>query len=342
MVRGSRLLVAVAAGLVAAGCGSSGAGTAASPSASPTAASKLTGSLTVLAAASLTEAFNDTKASLEKEYSGLNLTYSFAGSQALVTQVMNGAPADVIATADQTTMQKLVTASLVETPTVFARNKLEIVVAPGNPKAIKGLSDLAATGLTVVLADPSVPAGKFAAQALQKAGVTVTPKSLELDVKSVLQKVAMGEADAGIVYVTDVTAAGTTVAGVDNPRRAERHRHLSHRGDQDEQEPRRRGRLRHRVRLRRRPDGTPEARLPGPMSRGRPPLGLLVPAAGAVALVLLPLVGLLLRAPWGGIALGAALHRRAHGAAALARVLARRGGGVGCSSACPWAGCWPG
>ena len=217
MVRGSRLLAALAAGLVAAGCGSSGAGTATSPSASPTAASKLTGSLTVLAAASLTEAFNDTKAGLEKEYSGLHLTYSFAGSQALVTQVTNGAPADVIATADQTSMQKLVTASLVETPTVFAHNKLEIVVPPGNPKAIKGLSDLAAAGLTVVLADPSVPVGKFAAQALQKAGVTVTPKSLELDVKSVLQKVAMGEADAGIVYVTDVTAAGTTVAGVTIP-----------------------------------------------------------------------------------------------------------------------------
>jgi molybdate transport system substrate-binding protein len=177
----------------------------------------LTGPLTVLAAASLTEAFNDTKTTLEREHAGLHITYSFAGSQALVTQIVNGAPADVVATADETTMSRLVTAALVETPTVFAHNRLEIAVAPGNPRGIRGLADLAAPNLTVVLADPSVPAGKFAQQALQKAGVTVTPKSLELDVKSVLQKVAIGEADAGIVYVTDVTAAGATVAGVPIP-----------------------------------------------------------------------------------------------------------------------------
>jgi molybdate transport system substrate-binding protein len=215
MVKVVRLLGAVVAATVAAGCGSSTA-----PPASPTTSapgSALTGPLTVLAAASLTEAFKDTKTSLQQAHSGLNITYSFAGSQTLVSQIQNGAPADVVATADQASMQTLVTAALVEAPTVFARNRLEIAVAPGNPKGIKGLADLAAPGLTVVLADPSVPAGKFAKQALQKAGVTVTPKSLELDVKSVLQKVAIGEADAGIVYVTDVTAAGTTVAGVPIP-----------------------------------------------------------------------------------------------------------------------------
>jgi molybdate transport system substrate-binding protein len=211
-VRGIRLGgLAVAVAIAAAGCGSSGGAPPSSPG------STLTGPLTVLAAASLTEAFNGTKTTLEREHAGLHVTYSFAGSQALVTQVVNGAPADVVATADETTMSRLVTAALVEAPTVFAHNRLEIAVAPGNPKGIRGLADLAAPNLTVVLADPSVPAGRFAQQALQKAGVTVTPRSLELDVKSVLQKVAMGEADAGIVYVTDVTAAGATVAGVAIP-----------------------------------------------------------------------------------------------------------------------------
>jgi molybdate transport system substrate-binding protein len=216
MIKAVRLLGVVAATTVAAtGCGSSSAGSA-TPSPSG-AASKLTGPLTVLAAASLTEAFTDTKTTLEKAHSGLAITYSFAGSQQLVSQIQNGAPADVVATADQASMNTLATAGLVDFPTVFAHNKLEIVVAPGNPKAVKGLADLARPDLIVVLEDPSVPAGKFARQALQKANITVNPKSLELDVKSELQKVVMGEADAGIVYVTDVTAAGSTVTGVPIP-----------------------------------------------------------------------------------------------------------------------------
>jgi molybdate transport system substrate-binding protein len=212
MVRAVSLLGVVAAATVAAGCGSGATGSA-SPSPSGS-ASKLSGPLTVLAAASLTEAFNDAKKTLEAKSPGLAITYSFAGSQQLVSQVQNGAPADVVATADQASMSTLSTAGLVDPPTVFAHNRLEIAVAPDNPKGVKGLADLARPDLVVVLADPSVPAGKFARQALQKANVTVTPKSLELDVKSVLRKVAMGEADAGIVYVTDVTAAGSTVTGV--------------------------------------------------------------------------------------------------------------------------------
>jgi molybdate transport system substrate-binding protein len=216
MVKAVRLLGVVAALTVAAGCGSSATGSSASPSASAS-ATKLTGPLTVLAAASLTEAFNDTKKTLETANTGLAITYSFAGSQLLVSQIQNGAPADVVATADQASMSTLSTAGLVDPPTIFAHNKLEIAVAPGNPKGVKGLADLARPDLAVVLADPSVPAGKFAKQALTKAAVTVTPKSLELDVKSVLQKVATGEADAGIVYVTDVKAAGSKVTGVTIP-----------------------------------------------------------------------------------------------------------------------------
>jgi molybdate transport system substrate-binding protein len=215
MVRAVRVLAGVVATVLATGCGSSGSGSA-SPSPSG-GGSTLTGPLTVFAAASLTESFNDAKATLQSAHPGLSITYSFAGSQQLVAQIRNGAPADVIATADTTTMDTLSRAGLVDTPRVFAHNKLEIVVAPGNPKGITSLADLARQNLTVVLEDPSVPAGTFARQALRKANVVVNPRSLELDVKSELEKVALGEADAGIVYVTDVTAASSKVSGVAIP-----------------------------------------------------------------------------------------------------------------------------
>lgn len=162
---------------------------------------------TVLAAASLTEAF--------EELGGA--TFTFAGTSALVTQVQQGAPADVFASADEKNMQKLVDAGLVEAPQVFARNTLEIVTAAGNPRHVTGLAGLADPGLTVVLADPSVPVGSYAQQVLAKAGVTVKPRSLELDVKSALLRVTTGEADAAIVYASDVDAAGTKVAGVEIP-----------------------------------------------------------------------------------------------------------------------------
>ena len=197
-------------GIVA--CGGSSSPTAAG---SPT--PKLSGTVTAFAAASLTEAFNDDKAKLAAANPGLTVTYSFAGSQQLVAQIQAGAPADVVATADEANMQKLVAANLVETPRIFARNLLEIVVAPGNPKGVHGLADLGRSDLKVVLGDPSVPAGKYARQALNKLGVRVNPVSLELDVKSELQKVEAGEADAGIVYVTDVAAAGARATGVAIP-----------------------------------------------------------------------------------------------------------------------------
>jgi len=176
-----------------------------------------TGSLTVFAAASLTESFNDLRTALKASAPGLSLTYSFGGSGALVTQVQQGAPADVIATADTPTMQKLTDAGLVEAPLTFARNALEMLVAPGNPKGIKVLADLGRSDLKVVLADDTVPVGKYAAQALQAAGATVRPVSKEPDVKSAVAKVTLGEADATIVYVTDVNAAGTKGQGVDIP-----------------------------------------------------------------------------------------------------------------------------
>lgn len=209
------LSAVVLAAVLAAACGKSATNTATTTTAS--ASSKLTGSLTVFAAASLTEAFNDEKATLATSNPGLGLTYSFAGTSALVTQIEQGAPADVFASADQKNMQKLVAAGLVEAPKTFARNKLEIAVAPGNPKHVTGLADLAKADLRVVLVDSTVPAGTYSQQALTTAGVTVKPKSQELDVKSALAKVTAGEADATIVYVTDVMAAGGKADGVDIP-----------------------------------------------------------------------------------------------------------------------------
>ncbi len=167
--------------------------------------------VTVFASASLTEAFGDLTAP------GLPVAYSFAGSGALVTQVLQGAPADVVATADAASMQRLTDAGLVGAPVVFARNRLGILVQPANPKGIAGLADLARSDLKVVLGDETVPAGTYAAQALVAAGVKVEPVSKEVDVKAAVAKVTTGEADATVVYVTDVTAAGARGQGVEIP-----------------------------------------------------------------------------------------------------------------------------
>ena len=180
--------------------------------------STLSGSVTVLAAASLTSAFKDLGGQFEKDHSGVRVDLSFGGSSTLVAQVKQGAPGDVFASADQANMQALRDASLLgNTAQVFARNRLEIVVGAGNPKGIAGLSDLARPGLIVVLCAPSVPCGRYALQAFTKAGVTVKPASQETDVKAVVSKVSLGEADAGVVYVTDVRAGGSKVRGVDIP-----------------------------------------------------------------------------------------------------------------------------
>jgi molybdate transport system substrate-binding protein len=209
---GNRFAPVVAAVLLAA-CGSSGGNASTSPSATP-----LSGTVAVFAAASLTDAFNALGTSFQGANSGVTTKFNFAGTPTLVTQIEQGAPADVFASADTTNMDKL-TADGFTTgiSQVFARNKLEIVVAPGNPKGITALADLAKPGVIYITEAPTVPAGKYALQALKLAGVTVTPKSLETDVKSVVGKIELGEADAGIVYTTDVKAAGSKVAGVPIP-----------------------------------------------------------------------------------------------------------------------------
>jgi len=203
----------VVAAIILAACGSSGGNSATSSSATP-----VSGTVNVFAAASLTDAFNALGTSFQAANSGVTMKFNFAGTPTLVTQIEQGAPADVFASADTTNMEKLKGAGFTTgTPQVFASNKLEIVVAPGNPKGITGLADLAKSGVIYITEAPTVPAGKYALQALKMAGVTVTPKSLETDVKSVVSKIELGEADAGIVYTTDVTAAGSKVTGVPIP-----------------------------------------------------------------------------------------------------------------------------
>ena len=191
---------------VSAACSSGSSQTSVSPTA-----------LTVFAASSLTEPFNDLKSSVRSLTPPLAVTYSFAGSPALVTQIEQGAPADVVATADNATMTKLVDAGLVEGPATFAHNKLEIVVRPGNPKAITGVADLARDDIVFVTEDDTVPAGRYAAQMLQAAGITVNPKSREPNVKAAIGRVTSGEADATIAYVTDARSAGDVVQGVAIP-----------------------------------------------------------------------------------------------------------------------------
>jgi molybdate transport system substrate-binding protein len=205
--------------LVLSACSSSKSPAASSTTrpAAATTAAPISGSLNVFAASSLTGAFNAAKAKLVAANPSLNLTYNLAGSNTLVAQIMQGAPADVFASADTKNMQALVTAGLVDGPVNFARNRLEVAVAPGNPKTITGLADLAKPGVSVVLEAVGVPAGDYTRQVLTAKNITVTPRSLETDVKSALAKVTSGEADATVVYVTDVTAAGSAVGGVSVP-----------------------------------------------------------------------------------------------------------------------------
>jgi molybdate transport system substrate-binding protein len=146
------------------------------------------------------------------------VTFNFAASSDLVTQINEGAPADVYASADQNTMTKLTDAgSNGADPAVFATNSLEIIVGPGNPEGITGVADLANPDLIVVTCAPEVPIGAYTAEVFTKAGVTVTPASLEENVKGIVTKVTLGEADAGVVYKTDVTAAGDKAEGVEIP-----------------------------------------------------------------------------------------------------------------------------
>ncbi len=181
-------------------------------------AGAVTGDLTVLAAASLTESFTQLGDDLMDDNPGLNIMFSFGGSSGLAQQIVAGAPADVFAAASEATMRTVVEAGDgVGTSQVFARNSLEIAVPAGNPAAVQGLADLSRDELTIALCAPQVPCGAAAVRVLDAAGMKAAPDTFERDVRAALTKVRLGEVDAALVYRTDVLAGGTQVEGIPVP-----------------------------------------------------------------------------------------------------------------------------
>ncbi|WP_328896894.1 molybdate ABC transporter substrate-binding protein [Streptomyces sp. NBC_00236] len=182
---------------------------------------QLSGTVTVFAAASLKESFTALGREFEEQHPGTKVTFSFGGSDSLAASITGGAPADVFASASHKTMKIVTDAGDASgTPATFVRNQLEIATLPGNPDGISSLKDLTESGLKVVLCDKEVPCGAAAQKALDAAGLDLTPVSYEQDVKSALTKIELKEADAAVVYKTDVHAAGDKVEGVDFPESA--------------------------------------------------------------------------------------------------------------------------
>jgi molybdate transport system substrate-binding protein len=207
-----RLRVAgVAAVALLAGCSSSGDG----GGATNTSGDGLSGSINVDAASSLTEAFDTLKGKFETAHPGTTITISYGASSDFATQIGQGAPADVFASASTGSMDDVGSAAI--DPTNFVTNTLEIAVPPGNPGGVHSVADLAKSGVKVAVCDPEVPCGAVAQQVFQNAGITVHPAANLADVKSTLAAVESGEVDAGVVYVTDVRAAGDQVEGVPIP-----------------------------------------------------------------------------------------------------------------------------
>ncbi|WP_369395051.1 molybdate ABC transporter substrate-binding protein [Streptomyces sp. CG1] len=204
-------------------CSSSSSSTSKDTSASSgsSASPKLSGSVTVFAAASLKESFTTLGQEFEKQYPGTHVNFNFGGSDTLAASITGGAPADVFAAASPKTM-KIVTAKkdAAGTPATFVRNQLEIATVPGNPHKVASLKDLTKSGLKVVLCDKTVPCGAAAQKALDASHLKLTPVSYEQDVKGALNKVELKEADAAVVYKTDVHAAGDKVEGVEFPESA--------------------------------------------------------------------------------------------------------------------------
>ena len=215
--------VAVAALLALSACSSDDStdtSTKSDPSSSAS-SPKLSGTVTVFAAASLKESFTTLGKEFEKAHPDTKVTFSFGGSDSLAASITGGAPADVFASASPKTMKIVTDAKDNATePATFVRNQLEIATLPGNPDKIASLKDLTGSGLKVVLCDKTVPCGAAAQKALDAAKLKLTPVSYEQDVKSALTKVELKEADAAVVYKTDVHAAGDKVEGVDFPESA--------------------------------------------------------------------------------------------------------------------------
>jgi molybdate transport system substrate-binding protein len=174
--------------------------------------------VTVFAAASLTDVFEELATAFEAAHPDVKIEFSFGPSSGLVTQITEGAPADVIATAATSNMDDLLEAdAIVGRPADFATNSLELAVPPGNPGGVEGLDDLASEDLVVGLCNEEVPCGRFAREALEGAGVAPSIDTDEEDVRALLTKVEAGEVDVGVVYRTDVLAAGDAVEGIAIP-----------------------------------------------------------------------------------------------------------------------------
>jgi molybdate transport system substrate-binding protein len=212
-----RVLLAATLGAsltLAAGCGSTGKSSSGS-------SGKGGKTLFVFAAASLTETFTSLGKTFESAHPGVKVKFNFGGSSTLAQQITQGAPADVFAAASPATMKTVTDAKEVSgTPTTFVRNRLEIAVPPGNPGKVKTLKDLTDPKLKVVECAPEVPCGAAALKALAAANLKVKPASQEQDVKAALTKVRLDEADAALVYRTDVKAAAGKVTGIDFPEAA--------------------------------------------------------------------------------------------------------------------------
>jgi molybdate transport system substrate-binding protein len=181
--------------------------------------SKLKGDLTISAASSLTDVFTELAKQFRKDNKGVKVRLNFGSSSTLLTQIQSGAPSDIMASADLTNLEKLVASgNVVVTPKVFARNTMAIAVKPGNPKSVRSVADLTSLSF-IALCGKTVPCGVYASSVLTRAGVVIAESKVTrgIDVKATLSAVANGDADAAIVYKTDVSAAKKTVVGIDIP-----------------------------------------------------------------------------------------------------------------------------
>ena len=217
------LTMAALAAVAVAGCSSSSTTTTSAPAAtassSPAASSPAaaTGTITVFAASSLMGTFTEIGKQFEAAHPGDTVKFSFGASSTLATQITSGAPADVFASAAPKNMDTVISAGDASNPQNFAKNTAEIAVPPSNPASVTSVNDLAKSSVKVALCEPQVPCGVVAAEVFKNAGIKVTPVTLQPDVKSVLTQVELGNVDAGVVYVTDVKAAGSKVKGVTIP-----------------------------------------------------------------------------------------------------------------------------
>jgi molybdate transport system substrate-binding protein len=213
-------VLAAASALALSGCGSSDSDDSSTSSSSASAsasADTVKGTLTVFAAASLTESFTALGKDFEAKHPGATVKFNFGASSALATSIQSGAPADVFASASPKTMDTVVKSGDAADPKDFAKNTMEIAVPPANPAKIATVADLGKSGVKVALCQPQVPCGTTAKKVFATAKVTVKPATLGADVKAVLTLVQLGEVDAGVVYKTDVQAAGAKVKGIEIP-----------------------------------------------------------------------------------------------------------------------------